>query len=395
MEHIASIDFNSVTNPRTLPLEHQLEILKFCPATLSGAFASQAKNLTKATVKIKRIACYLEVIAAHYFNEISSCYRNAQSLNKMFNDRAEKYGIKEVKKTTFNEIQNSAIEAGLAIKPKNLISFDLLKMKKTRTIILNFDAIAATFPSVFNTAIRYAYPSFLSRFRSIVGKQSKNNAEASNSKGLQEHQEQEKRSKSLNKRSLNKNKGVCQKFYSSYFKEDAREVQSLQEQANNAKQYEAQYRHIHFSGYKAKRLINLHKKHGVKLGESFLKFLKYTIHSTEQARQKKAEKARVARAEQATKEQRDADLKRWKSAGTAKKETIKSEQLQRFDVSSLRSELFGNNDHEVNKTEINEVEQRLINNLIYIKQHGNDPIIAKSRGLDVQELETLYQKYNL
>lgn len=250
------------------------------PFYVSGAFFSQANNLSfKGERATLQDTCFIATVASFIKKQDATCYASSNTLLNAFNRHAKKFGIPEIKRSTFFAIQSRVLKSGLVM---NLLSHDVERAKNWRKFTLNTERLVSIYQSVYNLAMK-RIDAFKTRSLDSCGSQENTTKESSNDAGSSKIKKSQnwtritKESKDLE----NKNKTPDCVFFKSRFKEDCDLAYQLQNQARAGK--------ILASG--AKKLIQLHNKHQVPLGPTFEAYLKFVLYSSAQAAQDAPETA--------------------------------------------------------------------------------------------------------
>ncbi len=247
------------------------------PRYISAGFGSQASNIRKyEPLSVRKMACFMKTVASFIRKYNSGCYASTDTLLNEYNLNSSKFGVKTISKRTIGNLQAKAKSQGLV---EISTFYDKKKGIKRRLINFVLSGIEQGFKAVYKWALKAA-----NNFCGIGdlhdgGIACENPHEARKNKASQQIKEEKKcttRSKILSKDKRNKNNGLRRLSYDDflikYFGADADEVKSLQQAARNSKHSE---KPITSSG--AKRLIELHNKHGYPLAPRFLKFLNHII----------------------------------------------------------------------------------------------------------------------
>lgn len=247
-------------------------LLDLNPRYIRSGFRTQAGNIKqRQPLKLRKLACITECIAAHIIKHGAYCFASSSRLVELYNDRCASYGCKPIKERTLFSLLDSTEEAQLITRERQ---YNKATGQSRRYIQIVTDSLKSLFPGVCNYAAQAA-KRYQERKKLQLGRVSVDNAhKPSDSKASESNQDLKNcslRSKDLSKESHrdNGNKFPSDSFFCKWFGKDANEVKSLQLSAKQGR--------IQASG--AKKLIALHAKHGHELATGFKKFLGYVIAS--------------------------------------------------------------------------------------------------------------------
>ncbi|WP_102719914.1 hypothetical protein [Vibrio parahaemolyticus] len=246
----------------------QLHILEH-PYYMYGAFKSQASNIVKYQPKTTlKLACYTASVANFIKSQDARCFCSLDKLLSTYNSLAPLFNLKQIKKSTFCSIQQTALDSGLV--KRETIEHSKTAGRNYRLLSIDIVQLSKQFPSIFALASRRATQRHNRKLESN-GDSVNNNDKPSYDKASQDNVRGKiwtittKRSKDQN----NKNKTLLSSdFYKKRFGIDATEAKSLQESARTNS----------ISAPGALKLIKLHAKHSVNLAESFRKYLLWAVH---------------------------------------------------------------------------------------------------------------------
>lgn len=247
------------------------ESIELSPKYVSGSFLSRAKSISLSSDK-KTIqnACIIAAISSFIKVHKAKCFASPEHIIEKYNLFSSRFGLKEIKRSTFFAIQSRVIELNLIIDESE---YNNRKGRHNRFLSINFNMIKEIFSSVYNLAFHRA-SCFIHRIMDSSLRKKKKEEIATKNISLSCELTKEKRtiltnniSKDIIKDKKERSKMPHGTFFCSRFKSDADSAYQLQTSARNGC----------ISAGGAKKLISLHVKHNVYLKPSFLKFLQYRI----------------------------------------------------------------------------------------------------------------------
>jgi hypothetical protein len=242
--------------------------LELNPRYIQAGFKTQAKNISQTRSKGEcKLACLLEVIAAHIMKHGNDCFASTTRLLNMYNNAASRYGVKPIKERAMFNLLN-------VIETKGFISRTHTRndaaWQTKRHIKINLTTVKDVFSGAINWATKaanaYVNRQKVQSSRSDV----ENTSNLSNTNSSEENITNKKcsvRSKDLSKESNKYNGFPSDTFFIKFFGTLANDAKSLQLAAKKGR--------ITASG--ARKLIGIHTKAGVEIAKSFKRYLNYVI----------------------------------------------------------------------------------------------------------------------
>ncbi|UTM60472.1 hypothetical protein L4174_023690 (plasmid) [Photobacterium sp. CCB-ST2H9] len=244
------------------------KVLEAAPVYIAGGFFSQARNLQSLTTSERQNACYIATISSFIKKHGAACFAAPVTLISTFNTHCPKFGLNIIGRSTFFTIQRRVLDSGLVTVDANYLHHQARSIRK---FSLNIELLISTFSAVARTAISrakaYLQRQLDSHRHSALSQDGTSNDAASDSDPT--HRNWTIRSKG-SKDLKNKYKTPDGAFYKNRFREDCDTAYQLQNSARNGA--------ITAAG--AKKLIQLHEKHGVFMATTFRNFLVYVIVKT-------------------------------------------------------------------------------------------------------------------
>lgn len=244
--------------------------LELNPRYIQAGFKTQAKNISQTRNKGEcKLACLLEVIAAHIIKHGNDCFASTTRLLNMYNNAASRYGVKPIKERAMFNLLNTVESKGFISRTH---ARNDAAWQTKRHIQINLATVQDAFSGAINWAIKaanaYVNRQKMQSSRSDV----ENPLNPSNTKGSEETATNKKcsrRSKDLSKESkLNKYNGFpSDSFFMKFFGAFANDAKSLQLAAKEGR--------ITASG--ARKLIGIHAKLGFELAKPFKRYLNHVI----------------------------------------------------------------------------------------------------------------------
>lgn len=244
--------------------------LELNPRYIQAGFKTQAKNISQTRNKGEcKLACLLEVIAAHIIKHGNDCFASTTRLLNMYNNAASRYGVKPIKERAMFNLLNTVESKGFISRTH---ARNDAAWQTKRHIQINLTTVQDAFSGAINWAIKaanaYVNRQKMQSSRSDV----ENPLNPSNTKGSEEtatSQKCSRRSKDLSKESkLNKYNGFpSDSFFMKFFGAFANDAKSLQLAAKEGR--------ITASG--ARKLIGIHAKLGFELAKPFKRYLDHVI----------------------------------------------------------------------------------------------------------------------
>lgn len=261
------------------------------PRYIFSGFCSQANNIKQfSSKKDRQLACLLSAVSRHIQKHGAECYASSHTLLSVYNQNADKFGVKPIKDRTLTNRLGQAEKMGLINRH---YSHDDFLGQTRRYISICVDGLQRAFGGVYNYAAKCA-TALLNRLEAkkmrsggadVERRSNPNDGKGSGDTAKIENCAQ--RTKDLSKESKkDRHTGIpSDSFYLKWFKADADLVKSLQLSARKGL--------LGASG--AKKLIALHSKWGYELGKGFKKYLQGVIwRSSEKAKQESEKRAIVA-----------------------------------------------------------------------------------------------------
>lgn len=236
-------------------------ILSEQPCYIAGAFNSQARALNVKDRKVRQNACFIASIARFTKKQGATCFASPETILQIFNENSAKYGLKPISRSTLFIIQKRCFDGRLLSYDRD---YSQIKCRHFRKIILNIAQITMVFPHVMKLAAKRAH-GFLMRKLDSHRNKAKSHKKINKIKNLDVSDSNDnrtittKRSKDLKY----KNKVPDANFFKKRFQQDCDLAYQLQNHARSGS--------ISASG--AKKLISLHRHHGVQLDSRFYSFL--------------------------------------------------------------------------------------------------------------------------
>lgn len=244
--------------------------LQLNPRYIQAGFKTQAKNISQTRKKAEcKLACLLEVIAAHIIKHGHDCFASTPRLLSMYNNAASRYGVKPIKERAMFNLLNTVESKGFISRTHERND---AAWQTKRHIKINLATVQDAFAGAINWAIKAAN-AYVNRQKVQSSRSGVENSPIpSDIKGSDETPENKKcsvRSKDLSKESkLNKYNGFpSDSFFMKFFGAFANDAKSLQLAAKEGR--------ITASG--ARKLIGIHAKLGFDLAKPFKRYLDHVI----------------------------------------------------------------------------------------------------------------------
>ncbi len=244
--------------------------LELNPRYIQAGFKTQAKNISQTRNKGEcKLACLLEVIAAHIIKHGNDCFASTTRLLNMYNNAASRYGVKPLKERAMFNLLNTVESKGFISRTH---ARNDAAWQTKRHIQINLTTVQDAFSGAINWAIKAA-TAYVNRQKMQSSRSDvENPVKPSNIKVSKETVTNKKcsiRSKDLSKESkLNKYNGFpSDSFFMKFFGAFANDTKSLQLAAKEGR--------ITASG--ARKLIGIHSQLGFKLAKSFKRYLNHVI----------------------------------------------------------------------------------------------------------------------
>lgn len=242
--------------------------LELNPRYIQAGFKTQAKNISQTRNKGEcKLACLLEVIAAHTLKHGNDCFASTTRLLNMYNNAASRYGVKPIKERAMFNLLNTVESKGFISRTH---ARNDAAWQTKRHIQINLTTVKDAFSGAINWAIKaanaYVNRQKMQSSRSDV----ENPLNPSNTKGSEEAATNKKcsrRSKDLSKESKKYNGFPSDSFFIKFFGAFANDAKSLQLAAKEGR--------ITASG--ARKLIGIHSKLRFELAKPFKRYLNHVI----------------------------------------------------------------------------------------------------------------------
>ncbi|MGM6741245.1 hypothetical protein ABLB88_22890, partial [Vibrio parahaemolyticus] len=128
--------------------------LELNPRYIQAGFKTQAKNISQTRNKGEcKLACLLEVIAAHIIKHGNDCFASTTRLLNMYNNAASRYGVKPIKERAMFNLLNTVESKGFISRTH---ARNDAAWQTKRHIQINLTTVQDAFSGAINWAIKAA-----------------------------------------------------------------------------------------------------------------------------------------------------------------------------------------------------------------------------------------------